>query len=63
MRSYVAGHISMVSAHRKYRGEFERAYDQFRVLDGPDLAERAALWDDAENRGENIMKWFRSRQC
>lgn len=65
-QSWLDGNASLKGAHYKYGQQFADAYRQFRDRTGAsdaDLAERAALWNDYENRGENVMVWFRKRQC
>jgi hypothetical protein len=59
--SWLAGNASLKAAHEKYGAEFVAAERQFR--DGPTDAERIALWNDYENRGENIVAWYRARSC
>ena len=58
---WLIGNASLEAAHEKYGREFEAAYAVFRNGD-PD-PNRVALWNDYENRGENIMIWYRARKC
>lgn len=64
--SWLAGNTSLEVAHHKYGRGFEAAYREFKNFAGAsdtDLSARAALWVDQENRGENVMRWYRERQC
>lgn len=59
--TWIIGNASLKAAHEKYGSEFESAYSLFR--DGTSDPDRAALWHDYENRGENIITWYRARKC
>jgi hypothetical protein len=64
VQSWLDRNASLREAHEKYGQEFEAAYRIFRSdFFEADCPERAALWSDPKNCGENLMAWYRARQC